>query len=187
MTRTAQYPKKSSALVVAMILLCALPVYGQDGRIKFDALSQLEAKASEMVDVNVESPLLQLIPKLVFGGESVEEKTMREIVAGLKGVFVRHYEFEKSGEFTQTDLDAVRAQVRGWSKIVGIRSKRGGETVEVYTLMDGSKITGLLILAAQPRQLTLVNVIGPVDLEKLIEMARHFGVLELELDKTKKE
>lgn len=186
MTQTAKYLKKFSALAV-MIALCSLPVCGQDGRIKFDALSQLEAKASETVDVNVESPLLQLIPKLVFGGESVEEKTMREMVAGLKGVFVRHYEFEKSGEFTQADLDTVRAQVRSWSKIVGIRSKRGGESVEVYTLMDGSKITGLLILAAGPRELTLVNVIGPVDLEKLIEMARHFGVLELELDKTKKE
>ncbi len=172
---------------MAIIALCSLPVQAQDGRVKFDALSHLEAKASETVDVNVESPLLQIIPKLVFGGQSVAEKTMRELVAGLKGVFVRHYEFEKSGAFTESDLDAVRSQVRSWSKIVGIRSKRGGETVEVHTLMDGSKITGLLILAVEPRQLTLVNVVGPVDLEKLIEMARHFGWLDLELDKAKKE
>ncbi len=186
MIRTAKYLKKFSALT-AIIALCSPMVCAQDGRIRLESLAHLEAKASETVDVNVESPLLQIIPKLVFGGQSVEEKTMRELVTGLKGVFVRHYEFEKSGEFTETDLDTVRAQVRSWSKIAGIRSKRGSETVEVYALMDGSKITGLLILAAEPRQLTLVNIVGPVDLEKLIEMARHFGWLELELDKTKKE
>ena len=186
MIRTAKFLKKFFA-IMTMIALCTLPVCGQDGRLKFDALSHLEAKASETVDVNVESPLLQLVPKLVFGGESIEEKTMRELVSGLKGVFVRHYEFEKSGEYTESDLDAVRAQVRGWSKIVGIRSKRGSETVEAYTLMDGSKIAGLLILAAEPRELTLVNVVGIIDLEKLIEMSRYFGWLELEMDKTKKE
>ncbi|MEW6210497.1 MAG: DUF4252 domain-containing protein [Acidobacteriota bacterium] len=185
MTRTARYLKPFSALIV--ILALSLPACGQDGRIKFDALAHLEAKASETVDVNVESPLLQLVPKLVFGGESAEEKTMRELVAGLKGVFVRHYEFEKNGDYTVADLDAVRAQARGWSKLVGIRSKRGEETVEVYTLTDAGKITALLILAAEPRELTIVNVIGVVDLEKLISMARHFGWLEIEIDKTKKE
>ncbi|HEY7544005.1 MAG TPA: DUF4252 domain-containing protein, partial [Blastocatellia bacterium] len=164
MIRTAKYLKKFSVLT-AIIALCSVQVCGQDGRLKFDALSHLEAKASETVDVNLESPLLQLIPKLPFGGE---EKIVRELVAGLKGVFVRHYEFEKSGEYTESDLEAVRAQVRGWSKIVGVRSKRGEETVEVYTLMDGSKIAGLLVLAAEPRELTLVNVVGTIDLERLI-------------------
>jgi hypothetical protein len=185
MIRTASYLKSISALIV----LCALslPARGQDGRIRFDALAHLEAKASETVDVNVESPLLQLVPKLVFGGESVEERTMRELVAGLKGVFIRHYEFEKDGEYTASDLDALRAQTQGWSKLFGVRSKRGEETVEVYTLTNAGKITALLILAVEPREMTVVNIVGVIDLEKLVSMARHFGWLELEIDKTKKE
>jgi hypothetical protein len=167
--------------------LAAASASAQDGRLNLDRLTTLESKASQVVEVNVESPLLQLAPKFLPGGQSADEKILKELVASLKGVYVRHYEFEKPGEYSPSDVDSIRSQLGGWSKVLGIRSKRQSEVVEVLTLGAGTKLSGLVILATGPKDITVVNVIGEIDLEKLIEMARRFGLLDIELDKSIKE
>jgi hypothetical protein len=52
-------------------------------------------------------------------------------------------------------------------------------------MTDGSSIGGLAVLAADPTELTVVNLIGPVDLEKLRALEGSFGIPELEIESTK--
>jgi hypothetical protein len=40
-------------------------------------------------------------------------------------------------------------------------------------------------LATDPKEITFVNIIGPVDLEKLSELEGQFGIPELEIERTK--
>ena len=187
MIRICEHWKRITATFFVLISLTAVSASAQDGRLNFDKLAHLESKASQTIEVNAESPLLQLVPKMLLGGDSGEEKILKELVLSLKGVFVRHYEFENAGEFAQSDVESIRSQLRGWSKVFGIRSKREGQIVEVHTLGEGAKLSGLVILAIGSKEVTIVNVTGQIDLEKLIEMARHFGLLDIEIDKTKKE
>jgi len=37
--------------------------------------------------------------------------------------------------------------------------------------MRGDAITGLLIISAEPKEFTVVNIVGPVDLEKLVKLS----------------
>jgi hypothetical protein len=67
---------------------------------------------------------------------------------------------------------------------VNVTSKKEGN-VEVYLLMNGEEIGGLAVLSSEDRELTVVNIVGPVDLEKLAKLEGQFGVPELGIEKTK--
>jgi len=51
--------------------------------------------------------------------------------------------------------------------------------------MIGEDIGGLAVLSSEDRELTVVNIVGPVDLEKLAKLEGQFGVPELGIEKTK--
>ena len=82
------------------------------------------------------------------------------------------------------------SQLRGstWSKILTVKSRKASENVEVYLNMTGDQIGGLAVLSIEPREFTIVNIVGPIDLEKLTKLEGQFGVpdLGIEKDKTKK-
>ena len=71
--------------------------------------------------------------------------------------------------------------------MVNVTSKKEG-SVEVYLLFSGEQVNGLAVLAVDDKELTVVNLVGPVDLDKLAELEGQLGVPELgiESSKTKK-
>ena len=181
---------KFSALVIATLLIgsAAVAAKAQDSRLQLGSLDHLAAKASESVDVNIDGRLMQLASK-VLSGDDPDEKEIKKLVAGIKGIYVKSFEFENNGQFTAADVEAIRAQLRGpgWTRMVNITSKKEG-TVEVYLLMNGEEVGGLAVLSTEDRELTVVNIVGPVDIEKLGKLEGKFGVPDLGLGtpKTKK-
>ncbi len=53
-------------------------------------------------------------------------------------------------------------------------------------LVEGGKAQGLAIIASEPREFAIVNIVGSIDLEKLHELEGNFGVPELEIETGKK-
>ncbi len=177
---------KSSTLATLVLLFLfgmSTPASAQDGRIQLGQLEHLTAKASETITVNLDEKLMQITAKFLSGKEPDELK-VKELINGLKGIYVRSFEFEREGEYTAADLDSIRAQlsVPAWSKIVNITSKKEG-SLEVYLMSDTSRLGGLAILVSDPKELTIVNIIGPVDLDKLSQLEGKFGIPELDIAK----
>jgi hypothetical protein len=92
-------------------------------------------------------------------------------------MFVRVFEFEKEGEYGEADLKGVRALAKtpGWSRIVDIAESAGKEKTEVYAKTESGAPAGLLVIAAEAKELTVVYIDGPVDLKQLGEMGGAFG------------
>jgi hypothetical protein len=105
----------------------------------------------------------------------------------LKGIYVKSFEFETEGQFTDADLESIRSQLRNpaWSKVVDVSSKKDG-SVQVYLMQNGTQISGLALLAVDAKEITVVNIVGPVDLEKLSQLEGTFNIPELDIniDKT---
>jgi len=57
--------------------------------------------------------------------------------------------------------------------------------VEVYLMLVGDQISGLAVLSVEDKELTVVNIVGPVDLEKLSQLEGQFGVPELGIEPPK--
>jgi hypothetical protein len=43
----------------------------------------------------------------------------------------------------------------------------------------------LAIIATEPKQLTLVNIVGAIDLDTLSELGGHMGIPDVDVDKKK--
>jgi len=172
---------KTIALASFIVLAVAASALAQNPRIETNQLDALAAKASQTVDVNIDERLIQLTSR--FLGKDPDEQKVREIINGLKGIYVKSFEFEKEGDYAVADLESVRSQLRNsaWNKIVNIQSKKEG-SVEVYLMSNGGQISGLAVLASDPKEITVVNIIGNVDLDKLSALEGQFGIPDLGIE-----
>jgi hypothetical protein len=170
--------------VVALFTLMLLPPgasAGQDVKIPAN-VERLAAKAVETVNVTVDGALLQLAGKFLSSTDP-DQKQIKTLISNLKGIYVRSFKFESEGEYTEGDVESLRSQLRGqeWARIVNVTSKKGGDNVDVAYKMDKGKITGLVVIAAEPKELTIVNIIGPIDLEQLSSLGGQFGIPKVDL------
>ena len=174
---------KFAAVMLLLIGGTAINARAQGARLQIDQLDSLANRASETVDVKLDERLMATTAR-IFSGKDDED--IKEILKGLKGIYVKSFEFEKEGQYSPADVESVMSQLRGgnWSKIVGVKSKTG-DNVEVYLMMQGDQIEGLAVVSAEPKEFTVVNIVGPVNLEKLTQLEGQFGVPELGLEQPK--
>lgn len=174
---------KLAAGLFAGILL-VLPASAQKLELKFDDLA---ARASEKAEVDLDGGLLKMALQAV-GKDSTDDKDKKPAtgsLSGVKQIRVRHYEFDQAGAWSDKDLEAVRKQVSGapgWSRIINVKDQ--GETVEIYVLTQGANLGGALILAAEEKEFTVVQVDGTITLAEMKELvdsklAFNIGGLEL--------
>jgi Domain of unknown function (DUF4252) len=173
-----------SALLISLAVACAVVAIAQDARLDIGRIDGLASKAAETVEVSLDERLLRIAAKFLKQ-EDPDEAKVKELVSGLKGVYVRVFEFDNPGEYSQGDLEGLRSQLRApaWTKIVGVRSRRDRENVDVHINYQGDNVMGLAIIAAEPKELTVVNIVGPIDLEKLSRLEGQFGIPKLELER----
>lgn len=169
-------------IAVVLVMMAALVAHGQDPRIQTASLDHLAAKASQTVDVNIDERLIRLAAKLL-SDKDAEEKQVKELVTGIKGIYVKSFAFETDGQYTTTDIDSIRSQLRSpsWSRLFNFTSKKEGN-LEVYVLLNGEQVGGLAVIALDDRELTVVNIVGPVDINKLAKLEGQFGVPELGIE-----
>lgn len=159
----------------AAVLLAPMLV-AQD--ISLEGLAALGLKAKETVEVNLDSNMLQLASRFLSDKDPDQAKT-RELVSGLKGIYVRSYTFDKPGQYTGDDVNKIRSLVSGseWQKIVDVKStKNDGENTGIYLRSDGKQIKSVVILAAEAKEFTVVNIVGNIDPARLNELGGKFGV-----------
>lgn len=173
------------ALAVFVVLGAAATTRAQAARIQTSSLDHLTAKATDTVDISIDERLIGLASKFLSNKD--EEAAVKDIVNGLKGIYVKSFEFESEGQYTQADLESIRSQLRGsaWNRLVNVSSKKEG-SVEVYLMSNDGQASGLALLAMEPKELTLVNLIGLVDIDKLTQLQGHLGVPELGIQRSKR-
>jgi hypothetical protein len=160
----------------ALLVLAAHAVQAQDVTIPLN-IEKLSAKAVESVNVTVDGALLQLAAKFLSRSDP-EQRAVKNLISNVKGVYVRSFEFAGPGQYSEADVDALRAQLKApqWSRMVNVRSTRGGENVDVFFKMDKERIAGLVLIATQPHELTIVNIVGAIDLDQLASLGGYFGI-----------
>jgi hypothetical protein len=170
-------------IVFTLILLpaSAAAARGQDVKIPAN-VERLAAKAVETVNVTVDGALLQLAGKFLSSTDP-DQKQIKTLLGSLKGIYVRSFKFENEGEYSEADVESVRSQLRGqeWARIVNVTSKKGGDNVDVAYKMEKGKIAGLVVIAAEPKEFTIVNIVGPIDLDQLSSLGGQFGIPKVEL------
>src|SRR3954467_7311157 len=115
---------KSMRLIGLLFLVmatAALSAQAQNVRLQLDNLKPLESKAASSVDVSLDGAMLRFVISLL-NVKDPKQAQIKDAISGIKGVYVKAFEFDKEGAYEMSDVDSVRAQVRasGWSKMVGV-------------------------------------------------------------------
>jgi hypothetical protein len=170
----------TTTFVVAVAAL-AVPARGQQaaaGRLRLESLEKLAPKAAEAVNIEIDGVLIKFAGS-ILSDEDADERAVKELVTGLRGVYVKSYEFKADGQFADADVAAVREQLRapGWSRVMDVKSKGlDFGDAEVYLATAGGRVEGFALLVIEPRELTVVNIVGSLDLDKIRRLGDNFNL-----------
>lgn len=138
------------------------------------SFERLAKQAKESVDVTLDSSMLQLASGFLEKDDP-DQAQVKKLVSKLKGVYVRSFEFDKEGQYSMSDVESIRSQLTGWTRIVAVTSAHS-ENTDVYLKKNGDQIDGLFIIDAEPKELTVVHIDGPIRPEELSELGGHMGI-----------
>jgi hypothetical protein len=185
MSAVLKYPRKllTLALLIASTLLLAQTARGADALLKLPNFDALGSKASKVVNITLDPALLGIAARFLDDAQP-EDAAAKEIITGLKGIYVRSYSFETDFAYPKDDVDNVRKQLsgQGWQRLVEVRSNKDHANVDIYISVDAGKANGLAIIASEPREFTIVNIVGSIDLEKLHRLEGQFGIPKMQLE-----
>lgn len=159
-------PKTLIAPLVIAAALVSSPAAAQGARLRLDQLNRLAQQAGETVDISVDPAMLKQAVSFL-ASQDADEAKLQAVVDGLTGIYVKSFEFKAPGAYTDADIESIRKQVAGpgWSRMVSVRDKN--ELTEIYVWRERDTTGGLAILTAEPNELTVVNIVGRVDLASL--------------------
>jgi hypothetical protein len=132
---------------------------------------ELAARASNVTEVTLGKNMLGFAAKFM-NGKDQDEAATRHLIEGLEGIYVREYEFDKEGQYSMEDMQKLRSyfETSDWTPIVRSREKKSGESTDVMMKMVNGEAHGLFVLDAEPKELAIVLILGPIkmdDLQKL--------------------
>ena len=177
-------------------LACAAPAAAQasapagaplKGQLRIPEFAALASKASESVAVTLDQQLLSMGCRFL-DAKDPEQVDAKKLCNGLSGIYVRSYTFDKDFAYPLAEVEGVRRQLSGpgWSRIVEAKSKKENTNVDVFVMLDNGKAMGLGIIASEPREFTIVNIVGNIDLEQLHSLEGKFSIPNLDIEATKK-
>jgi Domain of unknown function (DUF4252) len=172
--------RKFTQLALAFAVLSAawaLPAAAQTSPMPFPVTleKQLQARASNYTEVTLDRKMLDFASRFMDKEDDAEGK---RIISKLNGVYVRTYEFDKPGQYTPEDLEAIRKEIltSEWSPIVKERSKNATDDSDIYMKLVNGEVQGMFILNAEEKELNFVFIDGPIHPEDLSGISGHFGI-----------
>jgi hypothetical protein len=138
---------------------------------------ELSQRASNVTEVTLGKNMLAFAAKFMNDKDDDEAAT-RKLIDGLEGIYVRDYEFEKEGQYSMEDIDHLRKyfETSEWTPVVRERERKTGETTDVMVKLVNGESHGMFILSAEPKELSIVLILGPIRMEDLSKL-KHIGGL----------
>jgi hypothetical protein len=150
----------------------------------------LADRAAHVTEVTLDKAMLAFAAKFMDGkGGDADEKAAKEMIQNLRGVYVRDYEFDKDASYTTAELEGLRTYIQGtdWSPMVHEKSKGKTEGTDVFVKLVNGQLQGLFVLDAEPRELSLVLILGPIDIDNIGKLGGNFGIPKEAVKRAQKE
>jgi hypothetical protein len=142
---------------------------------------ELGARAANVTEVTLGKGMLDFASKFMDKSDK-DQAAVQQLIEGLDGIYVRDYEFDKEGQYSMDELQQLRQAFAPpeWSPMVNVRqSKGGGETTDVMMKMVNGEPRGIFVLDAEPKELTIVLILGPIRMDQLSELQGLSGLGKL--------
>jgi Domain of unknown function (DUF4252) len=157
----------------------AVPILAQNEQLPAPSPIEkdLAARASDVTEVTLGKNMLAFAAK-VMNGKKDDDAEARHLIEGLDGIYVREYEFDKAGQYSADEVDQLRKyfETSEWTSMVKERERKSGESTDVMVKLVNGESHGIFILSTEPKELTIVLILGPIKLDELGQL-KHIGGL----------
>jgi len=129
---------------------------------------ELAARATNVTEVTLGKNMLAFAAK-VMNGKDKDDASTRQLIEGLDGIYVREYEFDKEGQFSADDVEQLRKyfETSEWSPMVHERDRKNNESTDGMVKLVNGESHGMFILDVEPKELTIVLILGPIRMDEL--------------------
>jgi hypothetical protein len=129
---------------------------------------ELAARASNVTEVTLGKNMLAFASKFM-NDKDEDEAATRKLINGLDGIYVRDYEFDKEGQFSIDEIEQLRKyfETSEWTPLVHEHERKSGETTDVMVKMVNGESHGMFVMTVEPKELTIVLILGPINMEDL--------------------
>jgi hypothetical protein len=170
-----------AALAAATALVLPANAASADPELRIPNFTHLRSQAVDSVDVTLDGFLMRIARKFAAKAAEGEDSPDAEalgLLEGIQSVRVRNFTFDADGVYSKADIDSVRQQLKGpcWSALVTAHRRDANENVDVYVCFEDDKIKGLAVIASEPREFTIVNIVGTIDIDKFGKLEGQFGI-----------
>jgi hypothetical protein len=132
----------------------------------FAGTEKFAAGASDVTEVNLDPTMMGM----------VRSKGDSELAHKMKFMVIHTYEYPKEGMYKQEDVDAYRKKLQDgtWSCSIHVKDKSGTTDICSRSSPDheGSE---MVILTAEPKELTFIHMSGNMSMEELSRMGGGMG------------
>ena len=129
---------------------------------------ELAARASNVTEVTLDKSMLAFADKFMTGKDA-DQAAAKQLINGLDGIYVRDYEFDKEGQYSMDDIEKLRRafETSEWTPIVRTREHNGTEITDVLMKQVNGETRGMFVLTAEPKELCVVLILGPIRMDQL--------------------
>jgi hypothetical protein len=157
--------------VVKIALACLLApalAAAQDAKLKLPEFRSLADKATESVNISL-SPWLLRMAGAMMDEKDADSAATKHLLAGIKAIQIRSYQFATDFAYSAADIDGVRRQLAGpgWSQLMQVHHRDKNEDVDMYVLIENNVTKGFALIASQPREFTIINIAGSISIDDL--------------------
>ncbi|HEU5458187.1 MAG TPA: DUF4252 domain-containing protein [Terracidiphilus sp.] len=170
------------ATIALGLAALAAPVFAQTSPLNIPPQIEkdLAARATNVTEVTLGKNMLNFAAKYM-NGKDKNDAAAQQLIQNLDGIYVRDYEFDKPGEYSLDELEALHKSFEGpeWSTIVSDREKKTGETTYVMVKTVNGQNAGMFVFSAEPKELSIVLILGPINMDQLGELKGLGGLSSL--------
>jgi uncharacterized protein DUF4252 len=169
----------------AIAFVCALSLStavfaGEAGSLVLPDFQVLQRQATNSVNISLDPWLLRSMAAFI-GDTDADSVATKKMLSGIKSIQIRSFNFGADFEYPTAAVDGIRQQLTGpgWAKMVQVHDHKQREDVDIYLLMDQHRANGFALIASDSRQLTIINIVGSIDMNDLPTLERQFHIPSL--------
>jgi hypothetical protein len=156
---------------VKLAMTCLLlPTWAaaQDPMLKLPDFSSLAGKATESVNISL-NPWLLRIAAASMDNSDADSAATKKLLSAIKSIEIRNFQFATDFAYSAADIDGVRRQLAapGWSQLMQVHDRKNGKDVDMYILAENDRTRGFALIASEPREFTIINIVGSISFEDL--------------------
>jgi len=157
-----------SLILAALCWLPSAMTHADDALVTIPSFRSLEPKAVSSVNLDL-GPWLLHLAGAVMDDHDPDAATVKSVLAGLKLVQIRSFAFANDFEYPQAEVAELRRQFAGprWTALLQTHDRKANEQVDIFIAREKDETRGLALIASDPHQFTVINVLGAIKLEDL--------------------